>query len=140
MREIKFRMWDKERKEMKFLPYIYFGSDGEIAFIPSKDWSYIDDYPRNGGKDIFSVMQFTGLFDKNGKEIYEGDVVIEHSTIPTTLENPSGKVLYYKDYCGFVFQYYSDVYKQWYVRRLEGEMAKKYEVIGNIYENPELLK
>ena len=66
-------------------------------------------------------MQFTGLHDKNGKEIYEGDVVIfGGSKIPKVMEFVRG---------GF-----------WLDGIYGGAEAYRMEVIGNIYENPELLK
>ena len=57
MREIKFRAWDKENKTMY-------------------DWNTIRDYPIDYtfGSDIIIPMQYTGLNDKNGQELYEGDI------------------------------------------------------------------
>ena len=60
MREIKFRAWDAAAKQMLHMPMIgTFGLHRFFGFIP-------DDAP---------IMQFTGLFDKNGQEIYEGDII-----------------------------------------------------------------
>ena len=83
----------------------------------------------------FNLMQYTGLKDKNGVEIYEGDIVrpLEHSNYVVKWYNEeSGGVStygYYMEVTGM-----PDV-----VASINPIQAKKLEVIGNIYENPELL-
>ena len=68
MREIKFRAWDKELKEMTE-PWTI-RREGQFV-IPKWAWQISQ-------KD-FDIMQFTGLKDMNGKEVYEGDIVeVEH--------------------------------------------------------------
>ena len=66
MREIKFRAWDNELREWEYLP-----ETGNIELCQSDPISFsIDtDFER------FTIEQFTGLKDKNGKEIYEGDII-----------------------------------------------------------------
>src|SRR5690606_41389537 len=77
-----------------------------------------------------SVGQFTGLCDKNGKEIYEGDL----------LKHPVGvvaEIKYDNDTASFVAVYTANDDIE--MNHLDKEIIKKCEVVGNIFENPELL-
>ena len=71
MRDIKFRIWDTENNEMlkvqelDFEPTFY---GGRIAIRPDQYNNYFD-------TEDMILMQYTGLKDKNGKEIYEGDII-----------------------------------------------------------------
>lgn len=123
MRKIKFRAWDKERKEFQFTKETE--AKYECGFTVE---SFDDGY---GNKD-FVWMQFTGLLDKNGKEICEGDLVRIIYPDATKDDYSVGEVVYSEfkfelrinPTCCFQFSDFS---------------MKYCEVIGNIYENPELL-
>ena len=113
MRDIFFRAWDKELKQMFYSDDCFFcfqnggliERDGESSSFGSKN-------------DI--VMQYTGLKDKNSVEIYEGDIYKEILTGIVTYEAPSF----------------------WSITKLgsHSTIGGDGEVIGNIYENKELLK
>jgi uncharacterized phage protein (TIGR01671 family) len=132
MREIKFRAWDKKDKRMivdkqGFIPLIVTNkSVFKLDPTSEKDrWIEID-------KNRFELMQYTGLKDKNGKEIYEGDIIKSNSHKPTTfkiefIEGGFCATQNDKDYPLDINHFYPSV----------GCMI---EVIGNIYENPELLE
>jgi uncharacterized phage protein (TIGR01671 family) len=147
MREIKFRAWNSEEKRM-----FYSKDDKERNwFSIGMTWEMHNDIKKNicvSSKDI--LMQFTGLKDKNGKEIYEGDILrcedIADGSFSTGYDY-FGEVVYqgkheqpYFSHC-FTLRAldrgtgkFHCVYLEKAVRLSEGE------VIGNIYENPELLE
>jgi len=118
MREIKFRAWDKEEKSL-------ITGDDNQGSIFGEEGGYFD---LREEPNRYELMQFTGLKDKNGKEIYEGDIL----NLPKTSYHLSFKV-------EVVFQDGSFVGDSFLAKDL-GELASKSEIIGNIYENPELLK
>lgn len=134
-REIKFRVWDKYEKQMypiSSIDYDIFSQEIRIIAVGHKN-GMCTAYNKNHNSEkcditALELMQYTGLHDKNGKEIYEGDIVkIKYR------DEDIGKVIY--EYNGFSI----DV----------TNMNKNYgrvsfvnnfiEVIGNIYDNPELL-
>ena len=81
----------------------------------------------------FELMQSTGLVDKNGKEIFEGDIV----NITKGFDNFMDEVFYDEELCSIRLKGYSNDYCDFADWIREGF---EFEVIGNIYENPELLK
>jgi hypothetical protein len=79
----------------------------------------------------YILMQFTGLLDKNGKEIYEGDVVFDCCQSPGLSGNR--QVKWYQSGCKFNLDNVLG-------HSLSGGCEKYLEVIGNVHENPELVK
>jgi uncharacterized phage protein (TIGR01671 family) len=134
MREIKFRAWDKEAKEM------FYSDDGrgfQFELSPMAG-NGITDLKGNAllDRDFTDWMQFTGLTDKNGKEIYEKDFV---KYLFLGLGEPHYLV------GQIVFSNFGFCIKLPQIAGMEQvETIAKHindiEVVGNIYQNPDLLK
>lgn len=117
MRTIKFRAWDKESRRFLNGDFSLGIESGEFRGKYGEVFTNID------------ISQFTGLHDKNGKEIYEGDIL---KTFPII---SSDKTSY--DSFNVVVRFTSS---SWIANGVLGfRQAEISEVIGNIYENPELL-
>lgn len=137
MREIKFRGWHVSKKIMFSAEQM---ASDQLALLPTGEFINVHGGSKLLSKiypvDKFIPLQYTGLKDKNGKEIYEGDMV---------------------KYCGWI-DWLKNTSRKWRVKEVVrdnivvgftlgknqaftmGESPKYgYEVIGNIYENPELL-
>lgn len=116
----KFRAWLKNDKEMIDVDEIHF-DNGQLDFIGDAIT-----FMRKANE--IELMQSTGLSDKNGKEIFEGDVVHAYSEGASLI----GVVEYLDNaYC---IKSKNDIYNPLWTN------AEHYEVIGNIYENKELLE
>ena len=127
MREIKFRAWDKDEKKMLY-------HDTMWASIGGGE-NNEDNFVRVGINTLVPdaiLMQYTGLHDKNGKEIYEGDVV----KFITEFTPRIGTVEWDDEYSRFAVAYKT----AWIDFEGINKGEKGIEVIGNIYENHELLK
>src|SRR5690625_1949069 len=119
MREIKFRAWNNDKKYMEY--DVDINSDGQVIEYNYGYYAGSYDYP---------IMQYTGLKDKNGREIYEGDIV----------KYPH--IVGFDDIWKVEFNNGSFVIRETIVKISLRELAHKnnLEVIGNIYENPKLLE
>ena len=112
----KFRAWDKETKTMNGMAEIYRNRDQEIEL-----------HPRD---ENILLMQSTGLKDKNGKEIFEGDIVL-------VLDSPY-TVFYDNERGSYRLKPHDDRWNVDYMSNFSH--GGNFEVVGNIYENPELLE
>lgn len=120
-REIKFRAWDKKKKQFVDMEYMYIDCDGVLC---DQIWEDLEP------NENYILMQYTGLKDKDGKEIYEGDI-IEHRS---HLVEDTG--IYRVEFGNGSFQLCSD-------SKLSFEVGftnvLNLKIIGNICENPEML-
>ena len=145
MREIKFRAWDKQKKIMhKNFQFIRSGVDGNdwIIFDSDTEKQKWDGNFNPYFAQQFKLMQFTGLIDKLGKEIYIGDI------LATSNNDPKYDIWEKEDYEFTVVEANAHQlginYSNWYIDCDEDcssvFSAKFVEVIGNVFENPELLE
>lgn len=140
MKQIKFRAWDKEEKKWLF-GYEYpnlggFSMFGEIMILGEYSNLLSSYFPNR--LDNIEIMQFTGLHDKNGKEIYTGDILQGVGGVKFQVFDGKG---------GFSINTFQDELTTGYtsVNALADPQTLGYiegntEIIGNIYENQELIK
>ncbi|WP_057510259.1 YopX family protein [Staphylococcus simulans] len=139
--KIKFRVWDKSEKKMKRVYSIGFNEQGEAISIQDE---FADNYEAYAMYDVndYELMQSTGLKDKNGTEIYEGDIV------EVLVEDEEPKIMKDKTYIGIVVykrgmfdiknskNTYLGIVPQMYM----SDIDCVFEVLGNKYQNTELLE
>lgn len=122
----KFRAWNKTWEEMGRVKRIRFGDDENVTTVLfiGKDLGV------NAKIDDFELMQSTGLHDKNSKEIFEGDILFGHAGED------------FREIVEFDIEEGKWIRRDiWYNSKLDlSENNEFMEIIGNIYENPELLE
>ena len=134
-RELKFRSWNLETK------FMYDNIENGVVAKNQKGEIVLGLSFGSICRDQNSIiMQFTGLTDKNGKEIYEGDII---KCKPIDVIHPQdlfkynnfefliSAVYWSKEYCCFEIDFNSSCF---------ADSETVFEVIGNIHQNPELLK
>jgi uncharacterized phage protein (TIGR01671 family) len=121
-REIKFRVWNPKYKDFRYWGFIE----------PNK--SIFAGIPSGSGFDIETCrkysQQFTGLLDRNGKEIYEGDIIKGwwnnyQGIFEIVWDEGAFGIVLEKEYCPCLYEVFPD---------------RHFEIIGNIYENPDLME
>lgn len=131
MESISFRAWDKEEKKMHKVKTIEFSRRGaRIIHLAEVQSNGKGDHKR--WHSSVELMQLTDLKDKNGTEIYEGDIV-KYNSVP----NPFLSDKHFKIIQARSGEWRIDNYIEGHVLAFCNHQV---EVIGNIYENPELLE
>jgi len=138
MRTIKFRAWNKSTKIMvdllKITPLALSDSMNTQLELQGMSGLFIP------FSKEFELLQFTGLLDKNGKEIYEGDIMSDNCGNKFTVIF-SDKLVWDgsgSEHSGFYFNYYPD--EDGYIDMDFHTTPLEYHIIGNIFENPELIE
>lgn len=145
--EIKFRVWDNYDRLMYYnivvgenlIIFNYkveksFDSDDELDINLDYDIdldSYV--YLTDENKKYFNIMQYTGLKDKNGKEIYEGDVVKD------SFNNITGEIIS-DNGCYWLKSNSKDRFENIIFKNLGEYVGEVLEIIGNVYQNKDLLE
>lgn len=118
----RYRAWDKEFKEMVQVNAL--ALDEQVIKVTYKNKNVVKDDVKE-----YELMQSTGLKDKNGKEIFEGDIL-------TSQNYPVKGVVEFRTDLGLWVHYLKGYNYFEYL----GNVAGSKEIIGNIYENPDLLE
>nr|DAT62254.1 MAG TPA: YopX protein [Caudoviricetes sp.] len=130
---LRFRAWHKTWEEMGWIARIRYKKSGEIASLSFRRNIYDGNiYGGLVNLDEIELMQSTGLKDKNGKEIFEKDILDYNGRRVV--------VKWHGSYAGFIYEFVDELQNrttEWQPLYLS---YYKFEVIGNIYENPELLE
>lgn len=140
-REIKFRVFDRMSKRMHIVGTdhhdsmrISWSGDNQVCYynLQNGEGSILSGEEMPADDSGYILMQYTGLKDKNGKEIYEGDIVNckEYECY--------GKITWDEDCAAFYFEILQE--DGTFIDEWLYDYIDELEVIGNIYENPELLE
>lgn len=147
MRDIKFRVWDKDRKRMHIVgefhhDFLSIDEDNNIYYL---NLQCMEASPHKGIDPehcAYRLMRYTGLKDKNGKEIYEGDIV--KYKVKGSDKTYTTVMKFNEEHGAFLFGIYEGVKmpcgKKTRMNKYTRKSVGSVEVIGNIYENPELLE
>ena len=135
MRTIRFRAWDEQNKIMhNDFQFIKSGDEGNDWIVFTSDKQTLQDSTHPFENPYFGqqlkIMQYTGLKDKNGVKIFEGDV------LKTETEKPM-VVGWSERFASFVLNREGWLFSHWLGESCDPE---KCEIIGNIHQNSELLK
>lgn len=133
MREIKYKIWDKTHREWRHggdYAIMLDGSNEVLKYTGLNDstWELVDEWD-------YEVVQYTGSKDRNGIEIYEGDIL--EYTCRSKREKAD---IWFNGYLWEIRDFYNPVYDHPEDAFSEGTKKLDLVIIGNIYENPELLK
>jgi|LakMenE18May11ns_1017448.scaffolds.fasta_scaffold8863777_1 hypothetical protein len=116
-RVIKFRAWLSDSKN---------NSNQQMIFSDNVGLSCFFDNISSWLGDVNKISQFSGLTDKNGTDIYEGDICIVNK------KSQKWQIKWFQPYCGFCLENKEEAYPL--------NESNDIEIIGNIFENPELIK
>lgn len=123
--KLKFRAWLKKRQEMD-------NEIDHISWLEDELYCIGDGITYMVSAEDLELMQSTGLKDKNGKEIFEGDIL--------DYRGRKALVRWHGSYASFIYRFVDEPHKQKAEWKPLYLAYMKCEIIGNIYENPEFLE
>ena len=135
MRAIKFRIWDKQ--ENKFLTS-EFAEDPIGYSLEALRFFYKIEDKSIKISDRYVFQEFTGLKDKNNREIYEGDVCFYDDVKDAYRPTKTGLIVWYDDFCWAFSHDQIDKTRVWFLN--SSFDFQKVQVIGNIFQHSNLLK
>lgn len=136
MKDIKFRCWHNEAKPVWNIK--------KTIIIAYEAGMIYDAQPgdclvwKNNKQNIESIMQFTGLYDKNGKEIYDGDILQEEYAINSKVVKSRPQLVTWIDNDACFGLKPSNPFEYTQLTQRDGKQGRRY-IIGNIHENKELV-
>lgn len=138
MRELKFRVWDRDAKHFcgNLKKYLLDVHTSELQVANYSDL-YEEWYYSQNMDTYYTIQQYIGLKDKNGKDVYEGDII--QYNVGSSYENMNFIVQWSEDSLGYIIQSQSgDILTNSWTP--DGNRFNFIELKGNVFENPELLK
>lgn len=136
MREIKVRAWYKPYKQMCQVDSLRFDGNGVYIAVLIEEPFYDR---RIVEADEIAIEQSTGLRDKNDKDIYEGDIIVQ-KPLDSNKSGCRGKITYKEDHAAFMFEVYERGKAVMWLFLSEFNPEKTCEVVGNIHEDLDLLE
>lgn len=124
----KFRAWDGAKKEM-FKDTFAITESGQVVVVEQE---FVTSPPDYVFVDYLAIMQSTGLFDRNGQEIFEGDIV--------DYKGRKAIIKWHGSYASFIYRFVDEMQErvsEWDPLFLA---CHHFEIIGNVYENKEFLE
>ena len=121
----KFRAWDGAKKEM-FKDTFAITESGQVVVVEQE---FVTNSPDYVFVDYLAIMQSTGLFDRNGQEIFEGDIV--------DYKGRKAIIKWHGSYASFIYRFVDEMQErvsEWDPLFLA---YHHFEIIGNVYENKE---
>ena len=134
MREIKFRAWDVSEHEYKCIPNLLMNISGKLYWHFGLELHVVD-------PTTFVIEQYTGLTDKTGKKIYEGDILTIKNTMMSSNDPFPGRrvVKWNEEKPEFSAAFIDGNCQTSGLMFVQNNTTQYYEIIGNIHENKELL-
>lgn len=126
----KYRAWDRINNRFVIISDFVFDIDGTIKEIGTE----FLDFGIDPSFDSMVLMQSTGLKDKNGVEVFEGDIVLENGMQRVIT---FGEQRYEEDFGNLAYYIGFNIFTKWGYSSID---PVEHEVLGNIYENTELLE